>query len=120
MATRAIRAARALSRSIRKAERQAPRREQQQGLQFAVWGGKPVMEQPVRGPRDPCPDPYKWSLFTGVLGQDRLPWRRALPSPLRCSQLCLWTHPTKRLALAHIQQLVSGSRDEGPRSLLHP
>ena len=34
MATRAIRAARAVSRSIRKAERQAPRREQQQGLQL--------------------------------------------------------------------------------------
>lgn len=63
MATREIRAARVVSRSIRKAERQAPRREQQQGLQFAVWGGKPVMEQPV-----PCPEPYKWSLFTGVLG----------------------------------------------------
>lgn len=55
MATRAIRAARVASRSIRKAERQAPRHEQQKELRSAVWGGKPVMEQPVLGPRDSLP-----------------------------------------------------------------
>lgn len=53
MATRAIRAPRVASRSSRKAERQAPWREQQGGLQSAVWDGKAVMAQPVLGPRDP-------------------------------------------------------------------
>lgn len=62
MVTRVIRAARVASRNSRKAERQAPWREQQRGLQPAEWGGKPVMKQPMLAPGVPVPEPYKRAL----------------------------------------------------------
>lgn len=67
--------------SSRMAETQALRREQQSGLQSAVWGGKLVMEQTVLGPGTPPPLLDKWSLPSGGLGAGRASLDVGTPEP---------------------------------------
>lgn len=74
MVTRAIRAARVTSRSSKKAERQAPRREQQSGPQPTCRVGN---QWP---PGIPLAHPYRCASPPAGLGAGRPPWRRGLLS----------------------------------------